>query len=153
MSKLSGLIFLTYDEVLVANDVTDECPGLRGRAGVYTLLCKAVGNGVGGACLESSSSESPPCEVTELASLADMLLSLRLVEDEASGGSDVRGFHWERLPSLGRGGGAAGGDEEGFCSKAAIRSRREPGLGLTGVARPLCRLVSSGSSELSVEMV
>jgi hypothetical protein len=67
MSKLSGLIFLVYDEVLVANDVTDACPGLRGCAGVYTLLGKAAGSGMVGTCLECSSSESPPCEVTELA--------------------------------------------------------------------------------------
>jgi hypothetical protein len=60
MSKLSGLIFLEYDEVLVANDATDERPGLQGCAGGYTFLCKAAGNGVGGTCLESPSSESPP---------------------------------------------------------------------------------------------
>ena len=63
MSKLSGLAFLEYDEVLVAKDATDECPGLEGG---YTLFCKAAVSGVGGTCFAYSSSECSPCEVTEL---------------------------------------------------------------------------------------
>jgi hypothetical protein len=50
ISKLSGLTFLEYDEVLVASEATDERPGLHGCAGGYELRSKAAGSGVGGTC-------------------------------------------------------------------------------------------------------
>jgi hypothetical protein len=66
------------------------------------------------------------------ASLADILVSLRSFAGWASGGEGERGFHWERFPGLGRGARGGAGEEAGFCSKAAMRSRSEPGLGLGG---------------------
>ena len=47
-SKLSGLAFLEYEEVVVSKEATEECPGLCICAGGYTLFRKAaVSHGVG----------------------------------------------------------------------------------------------------------
>lgn len=69
ISKLSGLAFLEYDEVLVASDATDERPGLQGCAGGYELRSNAAVSGVGGICFAppSWSSADSPWEVNELA--------------------------------------------------------------------------------------
>ncbi|KAI0059619.1 hypothetical protein BV25DRAFT_1058995 [Artomyces pyxidatus] len=76
----------------------------------------------------------PAFVMLSFASLADMPPpSWRVAAGGDAGGDAGLGAHFESPPGLGRGaGGASPEDAAGFCSNAAMRSRREPGFGFTG---------------------